>query len=189
MSEDARSEVTAILREMARGGTADPRAAEHLLALVHRELRALAGALMRRERVDHTLQPTVLVHEAWLRLADLEAVDWQGRAHFFGFAARVMRQVLVDHARKHAAERRGGGWARVSLSEAQPSAEDEFELLAVHDALERFAALDPRAARVVELRVFGGLTVQETAVILDVSPRTVDGDWAVARRWLRRELQ
>lgn len=189
MSGDARSELTTFLRGMARGEAADPEAAERLLGMVYGELRSLAGSLMRRERVDHTLQPTILVHEAWLKLADQGGVDWQGRAHFFGFAARVMRQVLVDHARKHDAARRGGGWARVSLSNVEPAAEDEFELLAVHDALERFAALDPRAARVVEMRVFGGLTVEEAAAVLGVSPRTVDGDWAVARRWLRRELQ
>lgn len=189
MTSDRRHEVTGILNDMARGAAHDPAAAERLLGLVYDELRVLAASLMRRERVDHTLQPTILVHEAWMKLADAEGVDWQGRAHFYGMAARVMRRILIDHARKHNAERRGGGdWARVALSDAGAAAADEFEVLAVHEALERFAQLDPRAAQVVEMRVFGGLKVEEVAAVLGVSPRTVDGDWAVARRWLRREL-
>lgn len=193
MTSDRRHEVTAILHGLAHGTAADPAAADRLLRMVYDELRVLAGSLMQRERVDHTLQPTILVHEAWLKLADVSGVDWQGRAHFYGIAARVMRRLLIDHARKHNAERRGGGaWARVSLSEAGAAAgatpEADFELLAVHEALERFAALDARAAQVVEMRVFAGLTVDEVAAVLGVSPRTVDGDWAVARRWLRREL-
>jgi RNA polymerase sigma factor (TIGR02999 family) len=129
------------------------------------------------------------VHEAFLRLTGATGIEWQDRAHFMGIAARAMRQILVDHARRHRAAKRGGGLTRVTLSGAEPAAPEEAaEILDLHEALERFAALDRRAAQVVELRVFGGLSVQEVAHLLEVSPRTVDGDWAVARMWLSREL-
>ncbi len=183
------SEVTRLLLECnARGeGAAD--ASRRLFELVYDELRRLAGGLMRHERAAHTLQPTALVHEAFLRLADAASIEWKGRAHFMGIAARAMRQILVDHARRHAAEKRGGGLQRVTLTGQEPfEPHDAVEILELHDLLDRFATLDPRAARVVELRVYGGLSVQEAAHLLDVSPRTVDGDWAVARMWLSREL-
>lgn len=189
LSTPPRSEVTAILHRLARDPGASPEDAERLLALVYDELRALADALMRRERPGHTLQPTILVHDAWLRLVDARGVDWQDRSHFFGIAARAMRQLLVDHARKRLAVRRGGGgWTRVSLSEAEAATADDVEVLALHEAMLRLTAVDPRAARVVELRVFGGLKVEEVAHLLGVSPRTVDGDWSMARLWLKREL-
>lgn len=175
---------------MAHAAGPDPADAERLLALVYDELKVLANALMRRERPGHTLQPTILVHDAWLRLVKVRDVDWQDRSHFYAIAARAMRQMLVDHARRHLAQRRGGGeWTRVSLSEADEAAlSEDVEVLALHDALERLAVQDERAARVVEMRVFGGLKVEQVAQVLGVSPRTVDGDWAVARLWLKREL-
>lgn len=158
--------------------------------MVYDELRRLADALLRRERPGHSLQPTLLVHDAWLRLANVRDLDWQDRSHFFAIAARAMRQLLVDHARRRLAQRRGGGeWTRVSLSEADAAGvPDEVEVLALHDALEKLAVHDPRGARVVEMRVFAGLRVEEVAQVLGVSPRTVDGDWAMARLWLKREL-
>jgi RNA polymerase sigma factor (TIGR02999 family) len=182
------SEVTRLLERSARG-EGEAGASRRLFELVYDELRRLAGSLMRRERGGHTLQPTALVHEAFLRLVGAPNIAWQDRAHFMGIAARAMRQILVDHARRHAAEKRGGGLQRVTLTDAEAVVPgDEIEVLDLHEALERFAALDPRAARVVELRVFGGLSVPEAAHVLEVSPRTVDGDWAVARMWLTREL-
>ena len=143
---------------------------------------------MRRERPGHTLQPTALVAEAFLRLVDETQVQWQDRAHFLGIAARVMRQILVDHARRRAAVKRGHELRRVTFDENLGHGSNQsFELLALHEALDRLAALDPRGARVVELRVFGGLTIDEIARLLDVSKRTVDNDWVVARMWLARE--
>jgi RNA polymerase sigma factor (TIGR02999 family) len=183
------SEVTRLLIECNARGAGAADASRRLFELVYDELRRLAGGLMRHERADHTLQPTALVHEAFMKLAGATPVEWQGRAHFMGIAARAMRQILVDHARRHAAEKRGGARQRVTLTGHEPvEPHDAMEILELHDLLERFAALDPRAARVVELRVFGGLSVREAAHLLDVSPRTVDGDWAVARMWLSREL-
>ena len=184
-----RSEVTRILLDLSAAEATDPRLTERLFELVYRELRSLAGSLMRRERAGHTLQPTALVHEAYLRLVDQTRIGINDRGHFIGVAARAMRQILVDHARRRGAAKRGGEWERVTLESAEgPAAEDSFEVIQLHEALERFAALDLRAARVVELRVFGGLEVSETAALLGVSPRTVDGDWATARMWLAREL-
>ncbi len=189
MPPKPRSEVTRLLCECNARGVGGAEASRRLFELVYEELRRLAGALMRGERVDHTLQPTALVHEAFLRLVGPTHIEWKDRAHFMGIAARAMRQILVDHARRHSADKRGGGLQRVTLSGEEPVApHDAIEVLELHDVLERFAALDGRAAQVVELRVFGGLSVQETAHLLDVSPRTVDGDWAVARMWLSREL-
>ncbi len=189
MPPTPRSEVTRLLLQLNARGAAGSRASQRLFELLYDELHRLAAALMRRERRDHTLQPTALVHEAYLRLVAGTRVQWQDRAHFMGIAARAMRQILVDHARRHAAQKRGGGYTRVTLGGAEaPGSPDAVEILELHDALERFAAVDGRAARVVEMRVFGGLTVEETAHLLQVSPRTVDGDWAVARMWLTREL-
>ncbi len=190
MPPPSRSEVTQLLLECNARGEGTAEATRRLFELVYDELRRLAGALMLRERADHTLQPTAVVHEAFMRLADGARIEWQGRAHFMGIAARAMRQILVDHARHRAAEKRGGGLHRVTLTGEEPaSPHDAVEILELHEVLERFSALDPRAARVVELRVFGGLNVRETAHLLEVSPRTVDGDWAVARMWLSRELE
>lgn len=183
----ARSRITRILLESRGEGGPGPTA--NLAEALYPELRRIAGSLMRRERSGHTLQPTALVGEAFVRLVDQTQIEWRDRAHFLGIAARVMRQILVDHARRHAALKRGGEMERVTFDESLGHGADrEVELLALHDALERFAAVDDRGARVVELRVFGGATVEEIAHTLGVSKRTVDDDWAVARMWLAREL-
>jgi len=146
---------------------------------------------MRRERADHTLQPTELVHNVWLKLIDQSRVMWTDRAHFLNIAGRAMRQILVDHARRRGAGKRlGGAGERITFNdEAGHGAAATFEVLALHEALERFAQLDPRGAQVVEARVFGGMSVQEVAHVLKVSTRTVELDWTVARRWLARELK
>jgi len=174
-------------------GGGDASALEALLPAVYAELRVQARRAMRHETPGHTLQTTALVHEAYLRLVDQQRVGWQNRAQFFGVAAQLMRRILVDHARARLAEKRGGGAAAVTLSDvaaADPTTGggDGVDVLAVHEALERLAALDPDQARVVELRYFGGLTIEETAAALGISPATVKREWAVARGWLRREL-
>lgn len=180
-------EVTVLLRRF-RGGEAA--AADQLLRLVYQELRRIAGAFMRDERPGHTLQPTALVNEAWLRLADQTRVDWRDRAHFFGVAAQIMRRVLVDHARARLAGKRGAGAAVVSLDwiEIDSGPRKLEEILAVDEALERLRRLDPQQAQIVEMHYFAGMTVKETAEVLGVSPRTVDREWALANAWLRREL-
>jgi RNA polymerase sigma factor (TIGR02999 family) len=178
-------EVTQLLRAMRSG---DPTAADRLLPLIYSELHRLARAYMRRERPDHTLQATALINEAYLRLAG-EPIEWTSRAHFIGLAARVMRRVLVDHARAHAAQRRTGGLLRVEMhDELAISLERLDEVLAVDEALTRLAAISPRQARVVELRYFAGLTVEQIARILNVAPRSVKRDWSLARIWLFRAL-
>jgi RNA polymerase sigma factor (TIGR02999 family) len=165
---------------------------ERLRALseaVYPELRRVAAGLMRRERPGHTLQPTALVHEAYLSLVDTERLDWQSRAHFFGTAANAMRRILVDHARSRSAQKRGGNDTVVRFDESLGhGAASDVALLDLDAMLDRFAELDQRAARIVELRVFGGLTVPEVAEVLGISRRTVDNDWAMARMWLAREL-
>ena len=179
-------QVTLLLRAMKNG---DQSAAGKLLPLVYRELHRLAKSYMRRERPDHTLQPTALIHEAYLRLAH-DAVDWQSHQHFIGVAANVMRCVLVDHARAHNAEMRGGGLERVELDEGLAiSKERSSEVIALHEALNSLEALNPRRAKVVELRYFAGLSVEEVAAVLDMSPRSVKRDWALARPWLFKEIQ
>jgi len=167
-----------------------PSAVNELLPLVYGELRALAGAYMKRERPDHSLTPTAVVHEAYLRLIDNSRTDWRGRTHFFAVAAVQMRRVLVDHARAHAARKRGGDRLRISFAEtADLHAGISLDVLALNEVLDRLAALSPRQASVVELRFFGGLGVMESAHCLQVSERTVKEDWRVARAWLRRELR
>lgn len=189
MPDPPQTEVTRILLDLSAQGDAAPPATGRLFDLVYDELRSLAGAYMRRERAEHTLQATALVHEAFLRLVDQTQIEWQNRAHFMGIAARAMRQTLIDHARRKSTEKRGGGWERVTLDEgAEVGSERGLDVIELDEALCRFAALDDRAARVVELRVFGGMTVEESAHVLGVSPRTVDNDWSVARMWLTREL-
>jgi RNA polymerase sigma-70 factor (ECF subfamily) len=158
---------------------------------LHGELRELAAALLRRERRDHTLQPTALVHEAYLRLGERLGADWRrehGESAFRAMAATAMRRILVDHARAHAADKRGGGWLRVELPEATVEAPEPVELLALHEALEALTTLDPRKARVVELRFFGGLTGEEVAEALGVARSTSEADWFMARAWLRKRL-
>jgi len=176
-----------LLAEAQRG---TPAALEAVFEATYAQLRSIAGNLMRRERPGHTLQPTELVHGAWLKLVDQSRVSWTDRAHFLNIAGRAMRQILVDHARRRGAQKRLDGVQRVTFNdEAGHGASAGFEVLALHDALERFAALDPRAAHVVESRIFGGMTTQEVAHVLNVSTRTVEMDWTAARRWLARELK
>jgi RNA polymerase sigma-70 factor (ECF subfamily) len=179
-------DVTQLLQAMTSG---DPAAADRLLPLVYAELHRLAAAYMRRERQDHTLQPTALINEAYLRLAG-EEVNWHNREHFIGVAANVMRRVLVDYARAHKAEMRGGGLRRVELDEGVAISEERFEeLLSLDEALNRLMELNPRQARVVELRYFGGLSVEQIASILGIAPRSVKRDWALARIWLFKQLR
>ena len=184
--DTANPRVTLLLRNL---DLADRSQADELLGLVYGELRALASQLMRREQAAHTLQPTALVHEAYLRLVGGQEIDWQSRAHFFGIAARSMRQVLVDHARKREAAKRGGDLHRVTLqSDILSAGDDCCDFLDLHEALERLAAMDPQLGQLVEVRFFAGLTLDEAAVALGVSRRKVAKDWSVARLWLSREL-
>jgi RNA polymerase sigma factor (TIGR02999 family) len=184
---DVREDVTQVLEQIRNG---DQRAADRLLPLVYDEFRALARHYLAQERANHTLQPTALVHEAYMKLVDQTRVDWQGRSHFFAVAAQAMRRILVDHARSRQREKRGGGRARVVLDEAVAlSPQKDEDVIALDEALERLAKLDPRQAKVVELRFFGGLGVEEVAHALGVSKRTVEGDWTFARAWLSRELR
>ena len=170
--------------------TSDPRAANNLAPLVYDELRRLAGALMRRERPGQTLQPTALVHEAYLRLLKDRPDRWQNRAHFCAIAAHSMRQILIERARARDAQKRGGGGAKVTLDEGMMAgAPRPIDFLALDDALERLAALDAEQARIVELRFFGGLSVEETAEALGSSPATIKRRWTLARAWLARELE
>ena len=179
-------EVTLLLHRLNSG---DKGATDQLITVVYDELRRLAAACMRRERADHTLQPTALVHEAWLRLVEQREWNPQNRAHFFGMATQVMRRILIDHARAANAEKRGGDQVVVSLENAMDVAADHpTQLLDVHLALERLDQLDQRRARVAEMRFFGGLSIDEIAEILGVAPRTVDRQWRAARAWLSREL-
>ena len=185
MSES--QEVTLLLSALTRG---EDGAASKLVPVVYDELRRLAGSYMRRERVDHTLQATALVHEAYMKLVEQRSVNWQSRAHFFGIAAQLMRRILIDHARGHTREKRGGDHQKVSLDEAFVFVEQRAdELLAVDDSLNLLAKIDPRQARIVELRFFGGLSVEEAAEVLGVSPKTVKRDWSVAKAWLYADLK
>ena len=178
--------VTEVLNELAKG---DERALDRLLPVVYRELKRLAAGYLRSERAEHTLQPTALAHEAYLRLVGREEIQWQNRAHFLGVAARAMREILVDHARRRKALKRGGGQALTLYDEAlpvaggRPVAFDDLD-----QALTDLARLSERQAKVVELRYFGGLTIEETGEVLGISPVTVKRDWATARAWLYREL-
>jgi RNA polymerase sigma-70 factor (ECF subfamily) len=180
-------EVTLLLSALSSG---DEQAGEKLIPLVYDELRRLARSYMRRERTDHTLQATALVHEAYLKLVEQRSTNWQSRAHFFGVAAQVMRRILIDHARGHLRQKRGGEYEKVVLDEGLIfSPEQSAELLAVDEALKRLARRDERQARVVELRFFGGLSVEEAAAVLGISPKTVKRDWSVAKAWLYAELK
>ena len=171
-------------------GQGDQGAREALIPLVYDELRRLARRYLRRERPDHTLQSAALVNEAYLRLIRQEHPQWQNRAHFFGVAAQLMRHILVDHARNRAAAKRGAGAPRLALDPdiALPQ-ERDVDLIALDDALNQLAALDPQQSRLVELRFFGGLSIEETSVVLGVSPATVKREWATARAWLQREMR
>ncbi len=183
---DEKGEVTQLLNAMTKG---DSGAAEKLLPLVYTELHRLAASYMRRERPDHTLQATALINEAYLRLARGEE-EWNNREHFIGVAANVMRHVLVDYARAHKAQQRDGGLKRVELREdLAVSAEKLEEVVALDEALKALTSLHPRQAKVVELRYFGGLSLEQIASLLGVSERSVKRDWSLARIWLYRELQ
>ncbi len=184
-SQSNPGEVTLLLKAMHDGDTS---AAGRLLPLVYSELHRLAQAYMRRERPDHTLQATAVINEAYLRLAG-EDIDWNSRAHFIGLAAHVMRQVLVDYARQHKAERRAGGLRRVEMEDDLAlSPERIHEVVAIDEALTRLAVQNPRQAHVVELRYFGGLSVEQIAQILEIAPRSVKRDWSLARIALARDL-
>ena len=176
------SEVTQLLKDWSSG---DSTALDRLIPIVYDELRAVATRYLRRERQDHTLQPTALVNEAYLRLIDQKQVQWQNRAHFVGVAAQMMRRILVDHARNHNRAKRGGGARKVSLDEAVAlSGERAHELVELDEALAALARFDERKSRVVEMRYFGGLSVEETAEVLNVSEITVARDWKLAKAWL-----
>lgn len=180
------NDVTQLLVQWSNG---DAAAFEKLVPLVYDELRRLAGRYLRRERSDHTLQSTSLVHEAYMRLVDQKNVRWQNRAHFFGVAAQLIRRILVDHARAHQAAKRGGGAFKLTLDEALATPEGkDINLVALDEALGTLGKLDPQQARIVELRFFTGLTIEETAEVLNISPATVKRDWTVAKAWLYREL-
>jgi RNA polymerase sigma factor (TIGR02999 family) len=178
--------VTKLLLEWGHGSSV---ARDELMPLVYEELRRLAGARLRDERADHTLQATAIVHEAYLRLVDQRRVRWRNRAHFFAIAARMIRRILVDHARRRQAGKRGGGRVRVTMDEEWAGiAERDLDLVALDEALRELAELDPELARLVEMRFFGGLTIEETAAALEISPATVKREWAAARAWLRRRI-
>ena len=182
----ARDDVTGLLIAVRDG---DREAGDRLVQAVYEDLRKKAAAFLRRERPGHTLQPTALVHETYLRLVDQKRVVWQNRAHFLGVAAEMMRRILIDHARSRKAAKRGSGGTRVTLDEAlAASGPRDFDLIALDDALSELAALDPRQSRVVELRAFGGLSVEETAEVMEISPATVKRFWSFSRAWLARRM-
>ena len=184
--EESRPDVHRLLESLSEGKSS---AANELMPLVFGELRSLAARLLSRERPGHTLQPTELVNEAFLRLVNQKRVTWQGRTHFFAIGAQAMRRILVDHARSKLRKKRGQRPLRVELTEKLLiSSENIEDVLAVDEALEKLAELDPRQARIVELRFFGGLTVAEVAEAIGVSKRTVEAEWTMVRAWLRREL-
>lgn len=179
-------DVTSLLKKLADG---NDQAAGELIPIVYEELHRLAVSHLRRERRDHTLQPTALVHEAYIKLVAQRNADWQSRNHFFAVASKLMRRILVDYARRHLREKRGGGQAKVSLDEAPIVSPDRpNRMLAIDESLSRLEKLDARQARIVELRYFGGLTIEEAAQVLGVSPTTVRREWTSAKAWLYGEL-
>jgi RNA polymerase sigma-70 factor, ECF subfamily len=186
MTSDDEFDVTRLLLAWRDG---DAAALDQILPVIYAELHGIARAYMRRERPDHTLQPTALLHEAYLRLVDQTRITWRGRAHFIAIAATMMRRVLINHARDLGAAKRGSGGRKVALTEALEVPEQrEVDLLALDAALRQLEALDPRQSKIVELRFFGGLEVTEVAEVLSLSTATVKREWAVARAWLRREI-
>jgi RNA polymerase sigma factor (TIGR02999 family) len=188
MSEQqAPREITQMLIELTDG---NEDVVNQILPHIYDELRRLAGSYLRRERADHTLQPTALVHEAYMKLIDQKRVKWQNRAHFFGIAAQVMRRILLDHARKHQAEKRGGEFEKLPIEEEIliVSHDKSAELIALDDALQELAKLDEQKARIVELRYFGGLSIEETAEVVGVSVPTINRQWRMAKAWLFSQL-
>jgi len=178
-----------VTRLLIEWGDGNQQALEALVPLIYKELRNLAHNFLYRERPGHTLQTTALVHEAYLKLIDQDDARWQNRAHFFAIAAQAMRRILIDSARKHAAAKRGGPQAELSLDEvADIALEPDINLLKLDEALNELAKIDPRQSRIVELRYFGGLTIEETAEVISVSPATVKREWMMARAWLHQEI-
>jgi len=173
---------------LARWSSGDASARDALVPLVYDELRRIARRCLAGQRGNHTLQPTALVHEAYLRLARRDSMHWQDRIHFFALAAQMMRQILVDHARKHSAAKRGGNAVTVALDEDSSVAQKSLDLLALDDAMKRLADLDPRQCQIVELRFFGGLSIEETAEAVKISPATTKREWATARLWLHQAM-
>ena len=181
-----RQQVTQILTDWGEGG---PQVAARLMPLVYDELRQMARRYLQRERSDHTLQATGLVHEAYLRLVDQTAASWENRAHFLAIAAQQMRRILVDHARRRGTGKRGGEWCKVEFDEAvAPAVSRSLDVIALDDALQDLMKLNPQHSRIVELRFFGGMTIEEVAEVLELSPRTVQREWRMARAWLRRQI-
>jgi len=179
-------DVTSLL---VRWGNGDANAFDELAPIVYDELRKLARSHLRRERPDHTLQSTALVHEAYLRMIDQQAVSWQNRSHFYGIAAQMIRRILVDYARAKQTKKRGEALPKIAFDEAVGAhASEDLDLVALDDALKALAEIDPRQSRIVELRYFAGLSIEDTAEVLQISPATVKRDWTVARAWLKREL-
>ncbi len=187
MSQQVSENITQLLIDLSNG---DRNAVDLLLPVIYDELRKLAANYLRRERPDHTLQPTALVHEAYIRLVDQTRVNWQNRAHFFGVAAQLMRRLLVDHARRHNAEKRGHDFQKISLDEnIDKAGERSAMLLALDDALQALAQFDEPKARVVELRYFGGLSIEETADVMGVTPTTIKRHWRFAKAWLHGAME
>ena len=187
MPAESSTEVTVLLERWRSG---DRAALDLLMPLVYEELRRLARHYLRQERPDHTLQSTALVHEAYVRLVGQDLPEWQSRAHFFGVAARLMRQILVDHARNHQAAKRGGNLPRLTLDESiAGSAPRDWDILALNDALSHLADISPKQSEIVELRFFSGLSIEETSDVLGISPATVKRNWIAARAWLFREMK
>jgi RNA polymerase sigma factor (TIGR02999 family) len=186
MKSSRSSRVTQLLEKFEPG---DRHAKEQLFADVYTELRAIAAKYLHRERKGHTLQPTALVHEAYLKLVGQSRVDWQGRAHFLAAAAHAMREILVDHARRHRAAKRGGNQHRIALDDNLViESQRDLDLLAIEDALTKLAKLDSRQAQMIELRFFGGLSIAEVAKVMAMSKRSVEREWTMVRAWLRQEL-
>lgn len=185
--ERSSTDVTLLLKRYSNG---DQNALAELIPQIYDELRRLASSYLRAERLDHTLQTTALVHEAYLRLVDQKQVEWNNRNHFFGVAAQMMRRILVDHARKHVSLKRGGSFARISLEQAAVfSRERPRELIVVDELLKRLASLDPQGCRIVELRFFAGLSLEETAEVTGLSTAKVRREWSATKAWLRREMR
>ena len=186
LSTETQTQITQLLKQW-NGG--DQQALETLMPLVYSELKRLAGSYLRRERPDHTLQSAALVNEAYLRLVNQNEVQWQNKAHFFGIAAQMMRRILVDHARNHKAAKRGAGMPLLELDEAVAQAQNQsINLRGLDEALERLAKIDEQQSKIVELRFFGGLSIEDTSMVLGISAATVKRDWAAARAWLYREV-
>lgn len=187
MNSGGEPEITLLLADLARGSS---NAAERLFPLVYRELRRIAAVQMRGERKDHTLEPTALVHEAFLRLAGSTDIQPKNRAHFFAIAAQAMRRILVDYARRRKAAKRGAGERPAALFDvAHPESDPDGYVMALNQALDELAVLDPRQARIVELRFFGGMTIEETGALLEIGHATIERDWKLAKAWLHRRIR